>query len=218
MRAISILYTKCGQICQFHVKKRITAMNLIDSNDKIRLFDMLRGFAIYATGDIIAQLLLGNASLFRFLCIGFIGATVYALEIPIYFRIIDRFVCSAKYERLFGYFLARRTENANISSLNSFGRTIFALLFFNPLWIARHFFFISVIDSISHETIFGNPYTVFCALIPAACKSFAVNIPLSLVGNFIIQNKLNIRHRFTGSAIFSGICAIWYAISKHIFS
>ncbi len=197
---------------------RIMCANFIDVSDKSRLFEMARGFAIYATGDVIAQFLLGNASTFRFLGIGFIGATVYALEIPIYFRMIDRFACSTKHEKLFRHFLTRKVDNADICALNSLGRTIFALLYFNPIWIARHFFFISIIDNISHQTVLGNPYTVFLTLLLPACKSFTINIPLSILGNFIIQNKLNVHHRFTGSAIFSGICAIWYAISKHIFS
>ena len=86
--------------------------------------DILKGAIIYASGDTIAALLLHEFMWTRLMGIVFIGATVYAFEIPNYFRWIDR------------------TTSGFTGLKLSAWKTTLAILYFNPLWIARHMFFI----------------------------------------------------------------------------
>jgi hypothetical protein len=55
-------------------------------------------------------------------------------------------------------------------------------------------------------------------LFEIAFWSFLVNIPISFVANYIIQNRIKFDWRFVASAIFSGAMAIYYAYSETIFS
>ena len=50
---------------------------------------VLQGAAIYATGDAIASWMLGEFTVVRLAVMVGIGASVYAVEIPNYFRWID---------------------------------------------------------------------------------------------------------------------------------
>lgn len=154
--------------------------------------NILRGAIIYAMGDTIAALLLGQFSLYRLLGIALIGATVYAFEIPNYFRWIDRKV--GKKEGL----------------QPSLQRTALALLYFNPLWIARHLIFIKLVS--------GQWATVGWSFLVIGFWSFVINIPVSVVANFLIQNKVSLKWRFLASAVFSGLMAIYYALSETFFS
>mgnify|MGYP007068286595 FL=1 len=127
----------------------------------------------------------------RFFGIMLIGATVYAFEIPNYFRWIDSKVKSMEGFR------------------QSLVKTGLAILYFNPLWIARHLFFILLFS--------GQFHTVTWDILRIASWSFLVNIPLSIIANYLIQNKINLRFRFMASAVFSALMAIWYALSKALF-
>ncbi len=150
--------------------------------------DALHGLLIYASGDTIAAFLLGQFSWGRVLGIMLVGATIYAWEIPAYFRWIDR-----------------RTSGLPHGWRRAASRTALALLYFNPLWIGRHLLFIAVFS--------GEWESVRPALLQTALLSWLVNIPISAVGNFIIQVVLPLRWRFVGSATFSGLMAIYYALS-----
>lgn len=150
--------------------------------------DARNGAIIYAAGDTIAAIILGQFSLLRLVGMMLIGSTIYATEIPTYFRWIDR-----------------RTANLERGLRYAITRTILALLYFNPLWIARHLAFIALLNCDWHSINAG--------LMQAAFMSWLVNIPLSTIGNAIIQIKLPLRWRFVGSAVFSGIMAIYYAIT-----
>jgi hypothetical protein len=184
--------------------------------DRWQLLDMLRGFLIYAAGDLIGQVIVGQASLVRTIGFGFIGATIYALEIPIWFRLIEGTTCDpAQQPRLRGLF--RNPDESGICRLNSVGKTIMALVYFNPVWLARHMFFISLLNCLATNTPLGNPWLVFVHLLPVAGKSFLIKIPLALAGNYVVQNFVALRWRFVGSATFSAINAVWYAVSKVIF-
>ena len=55
-------------------------------------------------------------------------------------------------------------------------------------------------------------------LLEIAFWSFLVNIPISFIANYIIQNRFKLKWRFLGSAIFSAIMAIYYALSETFFS
>ena len=150
--------------------------------------NILRGMLIYSLGDTIATLIRGNISPLRVLGMMLLGGTIYAFEIPNYFIWIDKKVTSLSYPKTM--------------------KTILALCYFNPLWIARHVFFIKLF---SFEKI-GY------FLLNIGLKSYLGALPISILGNFIIQNILPTKHRFLGSAIFSGFLAIYYAFTAVYFS
>jgi len=153
--------------------------------------DILKGAVIYASGDTIAALLLHEFMWTRLLGIVFVGATVYAFEIPNYFRWIDK-----------------TTEKYSGLKLSAW-KTTLAILYFNPLWIARHMFFILLFS--------GKFESISWDLLRVASLSFLVNIPISLVANYLIQNKMPYRWRFFASATFSALMAIYYAVSIVLF-
>ena len=149
--------------------------------------NILRGAVIYASGDTIAAFLLGAFSWERLLGMVIVGATFYAFEIPNYFNWIEK-----KVKEKTGF-------------LASLYKTALAVLYFNPLWIARHLLFIMLFSGQIQEISWG--------LLRIASWSFLVNIPISLLANFIIQNKIPLKWRFLASAIFSALMAIYYALS-----
>jgi len=152
--------------------------------------DIFRGALIYAGGDLIASLILNQFSPARTLGMVVAGATVYALEIPRYFRWIDR-------------------KTAALSSLRrTLGRTGLALLYFNPLWIARHLLFIR---------FFSGRSILPAELLRLGLQSFLWNIPIAFAANYLIQNRISLKHRFTASALFSALMAVYYALSEVFF-
>ena len=154
--------------------------------------NILKGALIYSAGDSIAAILLDEFSIYRLLGIMFIGATVYAFEIPNYFD-----------------WIVKKTEN-----LKGFKATLtktgLAILYFNPLWIARHLLFIKLFS--------GKFQEIGWNLLIIASWSFLANILISFVANYIIQNRFKKKWRFLGSAIFSACMAIYYALSETFFS
>ncbi len=160
---------------------------------RIHKHNMRSGAIIYAAGDTIASLMLGQFSPVRTLGMMLIGATIYAFEIPTCFHYIDKHTAKMK----------RGIRNA-------ITRTLLAFLYFNPIWIARHILFITILN--------GDWAAINSGLFRIALISWLVNIPISLVGNAIIQQKLPLRWRFIGSAIFSGFMAIYYAMSGEWFN
>jgi len=155
-------------------------------------YNILKGAIIYATGDTIAALILGEFNLMRLLGMVLVGATFYAFEIPNYFKWIE-----TKTQKLKGttYLLSK---------------TGLAIAYFNPLWIARHLFFIKLFS--------GQFDALNWGLLNIALLSFAVNIPISFIANFLIQTKTPLKWRFLASAIFSALMAIYYALSETLFS
>ncbi len=156
-----------------------------------RRSDIIRGGLIYTIGDAIAALIAQEFLWIRVLGILIIGATVYAFEIPNYFRWIDK------------------QTQGKTGWKASLKRTLLAMLYFNPLWIARHILFIKLITGAYDEIGWG--------LLMVGTISFLVNVPISLVANYLIQNKVGLKHRFLASAIFSGLMAIYYSLSDHWF-
>ena len=154
--------------------------------------NIVKGAVIYATGDTIAALILGEFNLMRLLGMVLVGATFYAFEIPNYFKWIE-------------------TKTHNLKGITYvLSKTGLAIVYFNPLWIARHLFFIKLFS--------GQFEALNWGLLNIALLSFAVNIPISFIANFIIQNKTPLRWRFLASAIFSALMAIYYALSETFFS
>lgn len=152
----------------------------------------LQSILIYCTGDLIAALLTDNASLMRTIGIAFIAATFYTIEIPNYFRWINA-----------------RTQGLDALTA-SIRRTLFAMAYFNPLWIARHLF---VVQLFSGQAVI-EPYS----LLVIASKSFLVNIPISAAANYLIQNHISLNWRFLASSLFSAAMAVYYAMSQVWFS
>lgn len=158
---------------------------------KIRLKprDHLSGVVIYPAGDAVAALILGEFTWVRLLGMMAVGVTFYALEIPAWFRWIDR-----------------RTLDVSGNPKRILLRTGLALLYFNPLWIARHLVFITLLS--------GGCSTLGFGIFRIALLSWLVNVPIAIVGNAIIQGVLPLRWRFTGSATFSALLAVYYALSR----
>jgi len=120
-----------------------------------------------------------------------IGAVLYSLEIPNYFKWIDK-------------------KTASFNGLKkTLAKTGLAIAYFNPIWIFRHLVFIKLFSG-NFEQINGGLFII-------ACWSFLVNIPISFIANYIIQNKMHLNWRFMASAIFSGLMAIYYALSESLF-
>ncbi len=120
----------------------------------------------------------------------FIGGTVYAFEIPNWFRWID-------------------TKTAGISGLQgSLSRAGLAILYFNPLWIARHLLFIQILQ--------GSP-SINWNLLRLGLYAFMANVPVAFTANYVIQNRVTLKWRFLASAVFSSLMAIYYALSQVIF-
>ncbi len=148
----------------------------------------LTGGIIYLTGDTIAALLVGEFSLIRCLGILIIGSTLYAWEIQTYFKWIERKISKmSKKKRMFA-------------------NTTLALIYFNPIWIARHLVLIYLFS--------GKAGDISTALLYSALIAFLINIPLSIFANFVIQNKISLKFRFWASATFSGLMAIYYSMSS----
>lgn len=153
--------------------------------------NIIKGAIIYSAGDTIASLLLHEFMWSRLLGIILIGATLYAFEIPNYFKWIDK-------------------KTAQLSGIKLIvAKTSMAILYFNPLWIARHLFFIKLFS--------GNFEMINWNLLTIAFMSFLINIPISIIANYIIQNRIKLSWRFIASAIFSGLMAIYYALSESLF-
>lgn len=153
--------------------------------------NILKGAIIYSVGDTIAALIIDEFSIYRLLGMILVGAIIYSFEIPNYFQWIDK-------------------KTAAFTGMKkTLAKTGLAILYFNPLWIFRHLVFIKLFSG-HYTQIDGN-------LLVIACWSFLVNIPISIVANYIIQNKMHLNWRFLASALFSGLMAIYYALSESFF-
>ncbi|MGB0523920.1 MAG: hypothetical protein ACPGJS_13215 [Flammeovirgaceae bacterium] len=152
-----------------------------------KVSNIIRGGVIYTTGDTLAAII-SNAFLWeRMLGILLIGCTVYAFEIPNYFKWIDQKVGAVN------------------GIQDAMKRTALAILYFNPIWIARHILFLKLFSA-QYDQIDWN-------LLEIGLISFAVNIPISIAANYLIQNKVNLEWRFLASALFSALMALYYALS-----
>jgi hypothetical protein len=120
-----------------------------------------------------------------------VGAIIYSFEIPNYFAWIDKKTISYK------------------GIKKTLAKTGLAIAYFNPLWIFRHLAFIKIFSGF-YEQINSNLFVI-------ALWSFLANIPISLIANYMIQNKIKLDWRFLVSALFSALMAIYYALSETIF-
>jgi hypothetical protein len=153
--------------------------------------NIIRGAVIYSVGDTIAAILLNEFSVYRLVGMVLVGAIIYSFEIPNYFDWIDR-------------------KTKSLNGLNkTMAKTGLAIAYFNPIWIFRHLVFIKLFA--------GDYEQISWGLLLIAFWSFLVNIPISFIANYVIQNKIKLGWRFMASAIFSALMAIYYALSETIF-
>ena len=92
----------------------------------ITVKDAFYGGLIYCAGDTIATIISNSFYYPRMFGIFMLGAILYAMEIPAYFRWLNRHFNQPGY-------------------LNAFKRMFMAVAVFNPLWIARHLVFIKLL-------------------------------------------------------------------------
>ncbi|MBP9094219.1 hypothetical protein KBI23_24600 [bacterium] len=164
-----------------------------------KTINLLVGWLLYPLGDLVGQVLLGKFEPERILVMTLVGGLLYRFEIPAWFRMLDSICIAGR-------------------PLTWIGRTIGAMLYFNPLWIARHVFFIYLATHhFQLGTDFSGALAVILNCLVVGLKSFITNLPISVVGNLIIQTKLPVQYRFAGSATLSAIFAVSYAIEYLLF-
>ena len=152
--------------------------------------DAVTGGGIYALGDTLAALITGEFQLYRLLGMLILGSTLYAIEIPAYFRWLDR-----------------RHHHAGLG--NAIKRMCMAAAFFNPLWIARHLLFI--------ELFAGYWESISWGLLMIATYSFMYCLVVALPVNYLIQNCIPLTKRFFASSVFSALMAIYFSLSGVLF-
>lgn len=187
----------------------------IEKYDKIQLKNSFFGFFVYAIGDFLAQLILNNFSLTRSIGLGIIGASIYAIEIPIWFRFIENVRIKLKNKKKRKNIFLKIDNNLDYK-FSPISKMLLATLYFNPLWVARHMFFIKLFSFIENGGSF-NILDTFLEIIPLANISFTSTIIIVFIGNYIIHNKIALKYRFIGNAIFSSLLAMYYAISIVLF-
>ncbi len=151
--------------------------------------ESIKGALTFGVFDTIAAIILGEFSWLRLVGMSLIGATVYAIEIPSFFAWIQ-------------------DKSGAMSPIKgNWYKTLMTVIYFNPLWIARHMCFIYLL----------NQQAITWGVLGAAWQSFIYGMPVSVVVNYLIQNKVPMNHRFLVSSLFSGCMAIFYAVSAVIF-
>lgn len=175
------------------------------------LIQHLAGWVLYPLGDLIGQVIMGDPSLSRYITITVVGGVLYRFEIPKWFGFLDRFRLekdSIQKHRLLRYFVNEATTDGPFK-FNWLGKTIGAALFFNPLWIARHLFFIAVATTPFHDI---NWIEILGSTLRAGSISFLTNLPICIIGNYFIQEHLSLKYRFLGSALLTTLLNIKYAM------
>jgi len=158
---------------------------------------------IYPFGDLTAQLILQEFNLYRTISLCFLAFTFYQWEIPQWFKILD----ATHIKNPIPLETILLNEN---HKLNWLGRTIGAIIYFNPLWIARHMFFIALGNVGFNFTGIGK---LLLSSLTLGFESFLLNLPISILGNYLVQVKLNFKYRFLGSAILTCLLTICYALA-----
>lgn len=155
----------------------------------IKPSEIIKGAITFGVFDTIAAIILGEFSWLRLVGMTLIGASIYAIEIPSYFAWIQN-----------------KSQSMSPSKGNWY-KTLMTVAYFNPLWIARHMCFIYLL----------NGQGIDWGVMGAAWQSFVYGMPVSVVVNYLIQNKVPMKNRFLVSSLFSGCMAIFYAVSAVIF-
>lgn len=173
----------------------------------------IAGWLIYPSGDLVAQLIMGQVSLARTLIVVLAGGLLYRFEIPACFRRIDAvsFLPSTILRHPWlGFFTKAVNEDRK---LNWLGRTAAAMLYFNPLWITRHLLIISATSinfSVGVTAVLGG-------VLSSGAISFVTNLPLTVAANYFIQVHVPARWRFFASATLTAALTLKYAIEFRFF-
>lgn len=191
-----------------------TAKPIESANNKRNpYFDIFVGLMMYPMGDLIGQVITGDISLWRTIAVALIGAFLYRLEIPRWFAYLDHLRWNNRGSSPLT--MITRLDQDGTRRLNWLGKTGGAMLYFNPLWIARHVFIITLATTAWAEL------TLTVALwqaLSVGLKSFITNLPFSIAGNFIVQQCLPLRFRFMGSATLTMLFTIKYAVELRFFN
>lgn len=184
-----------------------------------RLANHLVGWLLYPSGDLVAQLITGGqVNWWRALVLMLVGGLVYRLEIPAWFRRLDalsfntQMLARRPWLRSFSRAVEGATDGAR--KLNWVGRTVGAMVYFNPIWIARHVFFISLVTITASTTLSA----LLQASLKTGCVSFFTNLPLTIAANYTIQTHVPLRARFLASALLTTLLTVKYAIELRFFA
>lgn len=173
------------------------------SLDPRRWRNRIVGWTIYALGDLVAQIITGDIELRRMVVLAFAGGMIYRFEVPWWFEELDSFEAGPLWRERFRFFFN------DDGSLNALGRTLGSMLYFNPLWIARHMLFIRLAVDPQSVAHFGRTLAEVLAL---GAKSFIVNLPISLIGTYNVQMHVPLSWRFVAGSGLSAVLAIAYAL------
>lgn len=150
----------------------------------------LRGALVYGAGDTAAALLLNQFDSVRMIGIMLVGSTLYAVEIPAYFR-----------------WLQRRFGDPGWRS--TVCKALLAQAFFNPIWIARHLAFVKGFS--------GRFADIDSQILLTATASFVHMLPVGLIMNYLIQNRVPLPWRFFASACYSALTTLYFALGEVLF-
>ena len=174
---------------------------------------------IFTIGDLISQLINWkvsgtNPSLSRTVGMFLVGTFLYPLEIDAYFRWLanSRWRVNLESSTLGKLLASLFQKEGDALKLTAIGRTIGAALFFNPIWVARHFTFIELFTKLPQGVNLKFIVTYFISSLKPGLISFIYGLPLSLIGNYVVQEKMRLELRVIGSAILTLIFAIYYGV------
>ncbi|MBI1270751.1 hypothetical protein GC174_09990 [bacterium] len=186
-----------------------------------RLIQHFAGWVLYPLGDLFGQIIMDDVNPVRYIAVMIAGGIIYRFEIPRWFHLLDSFRLSSDTENRYPFFKKLVHEDDTGLRFNWLGKTLGAALYFNPLWIARHLFLIKVATLVGPD-MHWYAGVDFVAIIIASLKSgtvsFFTNLPIALTGNYLIQERMNLRYRFVGSAALTTVLNAKYAIEFVIFS
>jgi len=165
---------------------------------------------LFPIGDLIAQTILGEFNFYRLIAIMALAVCFYQWETPMFFKFLDKYKTNWNLQK----FIFLKPLFTEENKLSWSGRTFGALLFFNPIWVARHIYVISLGEK--HFNFVISIHDIISSL-SIGTKSFIATLPIALIGNYIVQAKLPLKHRFLGSVILTSVFAIVYALSYKFF-
>ena len=200
----------------------MTSTNSSESQSSVeRLIQHFAGWVLYPLGDLIGQIIMDDVNPIRYITVMIAGGIIYRFEIPRWFHFLDSFRLSVDTELRYPILKRLVHEDETGLRFNWLGKTLGAALYFNPLWIARHLFFIKVATLITPGMNWYSDVDFIAVLITALKSgtiSFFTNLPIALIGNYLIQERMNLRYRFVGSAVLTTVLNAKYAIEFVLFS
>ena len=175
--------------------------------------DKISGWLLYPISDLIAQLIIGDVSLLRIFIVAVVGRYVYAIETPKWFGFLATWARLNTPQGLSRFFWSK-SETESTYQFNWLSKTLGTTFWFNPLWIARHMIILELANILTGKTGFISflPQALYLGSV-----SFLMQLPVTLVVNYIIICHLTERTRFFWASVFSGTLSIYYAVMKVYF-